>query len=145
MEKDGNELPRRLLSVTLELVHLLTGEDYTVVKKASGDCATPNSHLHESGGWSSSQSPITQPPPHLPIQEQKILDLTNKIIELLTGEVPLRCQDVAVYFSMEEWEYLQGHEDLYKDVRMENHQPNLVSQGKKRYTRYIFYTIQGYY
>ncbi|XP_066450272.1 zinc finger protein 3-like [Eleutherodactylus coqui] len=124
MDKERSDITKRILNFTLEIIYLLTGEDYTIVKKTLGDGTTPNSHLHESEGWS--QSPIIEDPPHLPIHEQKILELTNKITELLTGEVPIRCQDVAVYFSMEEWEYL-GHKDLYKDLMMENHQP-LLSQ-----------------
>ncbi|XP_075700742.1 uncharacterized protein LOC142665081 [Rhinoderma darwinii] len=120
MDKDWNEMSRRILDFTLEIIYLLSREEYTIVKKTSGDCTTPI--IHESGGWSSGQSPITEPPPHSRIHEKKILELIYKMTELLTGEVPIRCQDVTVYFSMEEWEYLEGHKDLYEEVMM-NYRP----------------------
>ncbi|XP_066445220.1 oocyte zinc finger protein XlCOF29-like [Eleutherodactylus coqui] len=88
MDKERNDVTKRILNFTLEIIYLLTGEDYIIVK-TTGDDAIPNRHLHESGGWSRSQSPITEAHPHLPIHEQKILELTNKITELLTGEVTL--------------------------------------------------------
>ncbi|XP_056390913.1 gastrula zinc finger protein XlCGF26.1-like isoform X1 [Hyla sarda] len=128
MDKDRNEMTKRILHFTLEILHLLTGEDYTIVKKTWGKCVAPSSHLHESRGLSRAWGPITEPPPHSPIHEKKILELTHRITELLTREVPIRCQDVAVYFSMEEWEYVEGHKDLYQDiVMMEDHRP-LTSQ-----------------
>ncbi|XP_075208098.1 uncharacterized protein LOC142312995 [Anomaloglossus baeobatrachus] len=105
----------RFLTVSLH------NQDYTVVKKTSSErCQAPVSE-----GWGRPLSPITgpHPPIHEDINDQKILELTYKMIELLTGEVPIRCQDVTVYFSMEEWEYLEGHKDLYKDVMMEDPQP----------------------
>ncbi|XP_073540517.1 uncharacterized protein [Phyllobates terribilis] len=100
----------RILNLTLEIVYLLTGEDYV----PSGECERR----------SRTQSPITKSSHsliHEKNNDQKILDLTNKIIELLTGEVPIRCQDVTVHFSMEEWEYIEGHKDLYKEVMIKNH------------------------
>ncbi|KAM4030148.1 uncharacterized protein ACNLHF_021897 [Anomaloglossus baeobatrachus] len=123
MDMDRNKMAERILHLTLEILFRLTGEDYTVVKKTSSErCQAPVSE-----GWGRPLSPITGPPPHPPIHEdindQKILELTYKMIELLTGEVPIRCQDVTVYFSMEEWEYIEGHKDLYKDVMMEVPQP----------------------
>ncbi|XP_073436225.1 uncharacterized protein [Dendrobates tinctorius] len=123
MDMDRDQKAERILHLTLEILFQLTGEDYTVVKKTSSEsCQDPVSE-----GWGRPLSPITGPPPHPLIHEdindQKILVLAYKMIELLTGEVPIRCQDVAVYFSMEEWEYLEGHKDLYKDVMMEVPQP----------------------
>ncbi|XP_075204219.1 uncharacterized protein LOC142310585 [Anomaloglossus baeobatrachus] len=107
----------RFLTVSLH------NQDYTVVKKTSSErCQAPVCE-----GWGRPLSPITGPPPHPPIHEdindQKILDLIYKMIELLTGEVLIRYQDVTVYFSMEEWDYLEGHKDLYKDVMMEDPRP----------------------
>ncbi|XP_073413419.1 gastrula zinc finger protein XlCGF66.1-like [Dendrobates tinctorius] len=123
MDMDRDKMAERILHLALEILFRLTGEDYTVVKKTSSDrCQDPVSE-----GWGGLMSPITGPPPHPLIHEdindQKILELTYKMIELLTGEVPIRCQHVAVYFSMEEWEYLEGHSDLYKNVIMEVPQP----------------------
>ncbi|XP_077322207.1 gastrula zinc finger protein XlCGF66.1-like [Lithobates pipiens] len=112
MEEDRSHMTeRRILNLTLEIIYLLTGERFPLVK--SGDHMT-----------------ITVPPCDSLKPErhnmEKILEVTKKMMELLTGEVPIRCQDVTVYFSMEEWEYLEGHKDLYKDVMMDN-QPPLTS------------------
>ncbi|XP_077346200.1 uncharacterized protein LOC143989804 [Lithobates pipiens] len=111
MEEDRSHMTEKILNLTLEIIYLLTGERFLLLK--SGDHMT-----------------ITVPPCDSLKPErhnmEKILEVTKKMMELLTGEVPIRCQDVTVYFSMEEWEYLEGHKDLYKDVMMDN-QPPLTS------------------
>ncbi|XP_073453505.1 uncharacterized protein [Aquarana catesbeiana] len=121
---DKSHLTERILDLTLEIVYLVTGENYEMVRKTSGEQWTPTSLSYV-------PSAITESPPPLSLETggislKKILEVAKKMIDLLTGEVPIRCQDVTVYFSMEEWEYLEGHKDLYKDVMMEN-QPPLTS------------------
>ncbi|XP_077345675.1 uncharacterized protein LOC143989425 [Lithobates pipiens] len=111
MKEDRSHMTEKILNLALEIIYLLTGERFPLMK--SGDHMT-----------------ITVPPcdslkPEINIKK-KILEVAKKMMELLTGEVPIRCQDVTVYFSMEEWEYLEGHKDLYKDVMMDN-QPPLTS------------------
>ncbi|XP_075698764.1 uncharacterized protein LOC142663708 isoform X3 [Rhinoderma darwinii] len=119
MDKDRNEMSKRILNFTLEIIYLLSGEEYIMVKKTSGDCTTPI--IHESGGWSRSQSPITEPPPHSRIHKKnnkkKILELIYKMTELLTGE---------------EWKYLEGHKDLYEEAMMENYRPRTSQDGSSR-------------
>ncbi|XP_073421225.1 oocyte zinc finger protein XlCOF7.1-like [Dendrobates tinctorius] len=111
------ETARRIIACALEIISLLSGEDYTIVRKPSDDRETPIIYHHEPGR----RRPTAIPPPHSPSPEEKILQLTTKITKLLTGEVLLRCQDVALYFSTEDWDYVERHRDLYSDIMAEEH------------------------
>ncbi|XP_068112499.1 zinc finger protein 662-like isoform X4 [Hyperolius riggenbachi] len=113
MEEDRSHMAKKILNLTLEIVYLLTGEDYEVVKKTSGELLTSRSCLHGS-------YPITVPSPHSLMAERnsgkKILEIIHKMIELLAGE---------------EWQHLNGHGEISKDSMAEN-QPTLKSSTKKR-------------
>ncbi|KAM5135332.1 uncharacterized protein ACMZJ9_017923 isoform 4-T5 [Mantella aurantiaca] len=76
----------RLLNRAAEIISILTGEEWTVVKK--------NAHI-------------------------------SKFYQMIR-EVPIKCGDVAMFFTMDEWEYIEEHEDLYKPVMLEN-----TKDGKK--------------
>ncbi|XP_073497966.1 uncharacterized protein [Phyllobates terribilis] len=122
MDKDRNKKKtEEILDLTLEIIYLLTGEGYMVVRKPGGGM-TPSSDQRASGGWSESRSPPPSPI-HDESSEQRILEITNKILQVLTREVPVRYEDVTIHLSMEEWEYMEGHKDQYKDVLMEDPQP----------------------
>nr|KAG8538452.1 hypothetical protein GDO81_022624 [Engystomops pustulosus] len=94
-------MSERILNLTLEIIYLLTGEKFTAIKT-------------ESGRLSITLDPITDPPLRLfkhGKKNKKILEVTNKILELLSGE---------------ERGHLQGHK-----VRMKDHYPQ-TSAGSKR-------------
>ncbi|XP_053307083.1 oocyte zinc finger protein XlCOF7.1-like [Spea bombifrons] len=99
MNKDKNQTSERILSLTLEIIYLLTGEDYVIVKKAgeddaklSGPCVLDRRRrARGSDAGAPSHSPL------LETNNDRILELTSKIIHPLTGE------------------YLEGGQDIYKD------------------------------
>ncbi|XP_044145671.1 gastrula zinc finger protein XlCGF57.1-like [Bufo gargarizans] len=108
MDRKSDKMAESIINLTLEILFQITGEEYTVMKKTSSEhCQDPVAE-----GRGRNRSPISWPTPHIPIHEkvhrEKILELTNKIIELLTGE---------------EWKYLEENKDVYQDVKKEDHQP----------------------
>ncbi|XP_073450358.1 oocyte zinc finger protein XlCOF8.4-like [Aquarana catesbeiana] len=114
MEKEQSHMTERILNLTLEIVYLLTGENYIAFKLSDGLVAS---------NMMKTQNPIIEPPSYSSRKKKKVEEVTKEIVELLTGEVPIRCQDSIVYFYPEESNYL-GHEDLEKVIIMENKTPN---------------------
>ncbi|KAM4027114.1 uncharacterized protein ACNLHF_022952 isoform 1-T2 [Anomaloglossus baeobatrachus] len=113
----------KILSLTLEIMLLLTGEDYTIVEKTYID------HILSGGRIPAEETvpmPTTESVGHH--KSEEILQLIKQIIQLLTGEVPVRCQDVAVYFSIEEWDYIDKNKNLYENIVLDDQQ--LPSQGQ---------------
>ncbi|XP_056387529.1 zinc finger protein 436-like isoform X2 [Hyla sarda] len=114
MDKERKHVTDAILNLTLEIIYLLTGEDYTFVKELSTSLikrSCVGSHVSE--GWNRKRTLTTQRN-----NEQKILKLANKITELLTGE---------------EWEYLEEHKEVYQDVIMEsNHLLTSPVKSNKR-------------
>uniref|UniRef100_A0A8C5Q4V8 C2H2-type domain-containing protein n=1 Tax=Leptobrachium leishanense TaxID=445787 RepID=A0A8C5Q4V8_9ANUR len=99
MNKRRNQVAERILDLTLEIIYVLTGEDYEVVKKPHAH-ATTILKPRVSGGFSrtmSSAHPVICDRNH----EKKILNLSSTIIQLLTGE---------------ELEYVEEHELMENSV-----------------------------
>ncbi|XP_031748907.1 gastrula zinc finger protein XlCGF53.1 [Xenopus tropicalis] len=110
-KKDKNEERKeRILNLTLEIIYLLTGEGYVIPKKKSPTVGL--GALHAPGSVIQKEN------------DKKILELISNIIQLLTGEVAIRCEDVSIYFSLEEWEYIKGNKALYREgIKEEEEEP----------------------
>ncbi|PIO28629.1 hypothetical protein AB205_0142830, partial [Aquarana catesbeiana] len=115
MEEDWSHMTERILNLTLEIIYLLTGERFPLLK--SGDHMT-----------------ITVPPCDSLKPErhnmQKILEVTKKMMELLTGESGnLRDCKVDVKEEikeededgvMEDSEFLNKHKNMYWENMVES-------------------------
>ncbi|KAE8574461.1 hypothetical protein XENTR_v10003440 [Xenopus tropicalis] len=106
------QIHTEILHLTLEIIYWLTGEDCTVVRTPDG--ASPARSPPGLNRLTKSQSAAGSSVD----TEGKVLKLANRILRLLTGEVPVRYEDTSVHFSGEEWEYVERHRELYEAVTL---------------------------
>ncbi|XP_053321196.1 zinc finger protein 391-like [Spea bombifrons] len=96
MEAAKTEINEKILYHTLEIIHLVTGDDCVVVKKHSeSTIASSSSGASEGDNRTQNLSKDRQPNSvvHERNNAKRILGLTNKIICALNGVVPIRCEE----------------------------------------------------
>ncbi|OCT58378.1 oocyte zinc finger protein XlCOF29-like [Xenopus laevis] len=106
---NNNQRNEKILNLTLEIIYLLSGEDFTVMKKSdNGVPQRCNDCMLE--GLCRRHTPTVTQMSNSVIQKENdkiALELLSNIIQLLTGE---------------EWEYLNGNKALYSAEIMDNNQ-----------------------
>ncbi|KAM4796166.1 uncharacterized protein WCC33_001303 [Rhinophrynus dorsalis] len=88
MNKDRNHVNEKILNLTLEIIFLLTGEDYVVVKKEN-DHVTDSRGPHESQEFYRMQIPIVEPLLNSPIhKERESMEPSNSVIDESSNRNP---------------------------------------------------------
>ncbi|XP_040178164.1 oocyte zinc finger protein XlCOF8.4-like [Rana temporaria] len=110
--KERKKMTKSILNLTLEIIYLLTGEDYTVVKKTACECMTTSFNPYASAQWKRSQGPTKELlPPFLIVEknkEKKILEVIDNIVKLLTGEVSGYGRYGTLFSNKRDLLYLDG-------------------------------------
>ncbi|XP_002931920.2 zinc finger protein 2 homolog isoform X1 [Xenopus tropicalis] len=121
MTKDKSQTTAKIFNCTLEIIYLLIGEDYVVVKKENdkGPHSSPCVAEYRCGD----QVILTEDPLISLAQEKnsdkKIMDLAKTISQVLMQKVSARCEEDALYSCMEQ--YLGTYREVYKvDVESEH-------------------------
>ncbi|KAM4046056.1 uncharacterized protein ACNLHF_009760 [Anomaloglossus baeobatrachus] len=120
MSKDKIEVTGKILNLTLEIIFLLTGEDF-VLRKRQNDESTDDCQLCLSEGSTKDRRPSKERPCPSPAHEET--PEPGETPHTPDEEIPVRCEDVAVFFSKDEWKYLEGHKESYKNVVSRNPPP----------------------
>ncbi|XP_073454925.1 uncharacterized protein [Aquarana catesbeiana] len=118
MVKEREQLAEAILNHALEIICLLTVEDFIVVKRPDG-----TRFSIRATEINSNECDPTSGYPELFFTllgmedktQRTIVEMANKIIQLLTREAFVKCEDVAVSFSKDEWEYPEGHGEQSKN------------------------------
>ncbi|XP_053577823.1 zinc finger protein 684 [Bombina bombina] len=119
MMDDIQRITENVVKHALDILFLITGEHY-IVMKINTAAVDPQDKVLPYGRQDKKKELST-----------RIVNHASNIIQLMNGEVPLKYDSFAVYFSAEEWEYLQEHRDQYKDI-MENSQTPNTPESKRQ-------------
>ncbi|XP_040269155.1 zinc finger protein 79-like isoform X1 [Bufo bufo] len=102
MTKDKSQVIGEISNHTLELIYLLIGEEYIVVKKYNDTSTEEDPKICERS------------------KAKKVLVLANKIIKILAEQMPIKHEDIEVYSTVKE--YLKGYREFIEDVILDNDQ-----------------------
>ncbi|XP_068106534.1 histone-lysine N-methyltransferase PRDM9-like [Hyperolius riggenbachi] len=119
MEKQ--QVPQAIVNHALEIIAMLAAEDIIVVKKQH-DGRRQALTIHTTKVCSSASGSLTgHSEPFITFQgmqdwmPRRIVELANNIIQLLSSEVPMKCEDVTAGFSGNDWAHLERHEQQCND------------------------------
>ncbi|XP_018105929.1 oocyte zinc finger protein XlCOF7.1-like isoform X1 [Xenopus laevis] len=121
MDRDRNRVTEKILDLTLEIICLLTGEDYIVVKKTDHEKVQPNQCLARSLTSLVQEEKKTKKNPKL----------TDKIPKRSTSEAPACCpNNDGSCPPAGQLELSKGNLEQYEDVAMENQESSRKSKIK---------------